>query len=746
MPYLSSTARAALLALGLGACASTPQAAPVPPVMQPPVQQPTPPPAAAPAPPSVLQPPESAVRSADRVQLTGTELGTMWTFENPPLEYWAKQYNFRPTPDWLERIRLASVRFGTFCSASFVSPSGLVATNHHCARECVEAQSTQGTDYVEAGFYAPTRREERLCPGLFLDQLLEIRDVTARVQAAVAQGTPQGQIAATQAAEREKIENECSAASQRVCQVVSLYHGGQFQLYTYRRFAPVKLVFAPELAAGFFGGDPDNFTYPRYTLDVSFVRAYDADSVTPARTPQYLRWRAEGANEGELIFVTGNPGTTNRMATVTQLMYERRYRHPFLIGYLESQRAALLEAAKAGPEAEQSARQDLFEIENSLKAFRGQYAGLQDTLLLARKIRWEREFQQRVNADAALRAQFGDVWSRIAAIQEEKLRTSPRVNFSNTDFFASPQLQLAGSLVQYVRQTSLPEAERREQFRGQKLAELEARLRGNVELNPEMGARMMQQRLDLLRQFLPTDDPVLAQALQTGETPEAAGRRIVSRSRIGEGAYRQALMTGGTATLDTVSDPLIALARTMESTARALAPTWQQILASEQVEQQRLARALFAVYGTKLPPDATFTLRITDGEVRRYPYNGTIAPPFTTLYGLYARAAEFGNKDPFTLPAAFAARRGAVDMATPYNFVATTDITGGNSGSPMIDREARIVGLAFDNNIEGLPNQFLFTTEAARTVGVHSAGITEALRNVYRAPALLSELLGQTER
>ncbi|MBI4544788.1 MAG: S46 family peptidase, partial [Gemmatimonadetes bacterium] len=405
----SATTAALFLLLGCASRGGSPEGAPAPA-------------AAAPANAmSPLEPPPGALRTADRVQLTGLELGTMWTFENPPLEYWKTRYGFEPTAEWLEHVRLASVRYGEICSASFVSPNGLVMTNHHCARDCVEAVSTDTRDYVIEGFYAATRNDELLCPDLFLDQLVSIEDVTERVQAAAPAGAAERAIAEAQEAEQQEIVQECEAASGLQCQVVSLFHGGQYRLYRYQRYAPVKLVFAPELQAGFFGGDPDNFTYPRYDLDVAFVRAYQSDGKAPLGTPQYFRWDADGAAEEELVFITGNPGGTSRQATVAQLMYERSYRHRFIVRLRQEQRDFLRGVAARGPEAERQVRDQLFNIENSLKAYTGQLAGLNDTLLLGRKLRWEREFRQKVEAYAKLRESYGDIWDRIARIQAEKL-------------------------------------------------------------------------------------------------------------------------------------------------------------------------------------------------------------------------------------------------------------------------------------------------------------------------------------
>jgi len=690
-----------------------------------------------------LVPSPEAQRVGTNARLSGVETGTMWTFENAPLDYWASTYDFRPTEEWLEHVRLSSVRFGEICSASFVSPTGLVMTNHHCARDCVEAVSTAATDLVETGFYAPTNAEELLCPDLFLDQLVEISDVTDRVRAVAPEGGTSRQIADAQEQERGEIEDQCEATSERECQVVSLYHGGQYQLYEYRRYSPVKLVFAPELQAGFFGGDPDNFTYPRYALDVAFVRAYEPDGRTPAATPHFFQWDPEGAVEGELVFVTGNPGSTDRGATVGQLLYEQAYRHPFLVQVLEGQRRVLQRIATYGPEAERSVRDQLFGVENSLKAYRGQLDGLRDTLLMGQKIRWEAEFRGRIAADPDLAEEFGDTWNRLTDIQMEKMRVSPALNANDPAFGGGdPVVQLAITLVRYAREMARPEAERAEEFRGEALAATEATLRGPLGFPPELAQMLIEMRLEMADRWLEPDDPFRAVAFRPDESPAEAARRLLAETEVLDPARRATLMSEGVTAIAASDDPLIRLAVHMVDAHDELLPRWEDIQAAEVVEEERLARAQFAAFGTDLPPDATFTLRISDGLIQRYPYNGTFAPATTRFGGMFERAASFGNEMPWTLPSRFAEHRADVRMDAPLDFVTTNDITGGNSGSPMIDREARVVGLAFDGNIEQLPNEFLFRTTAGRTVGVHAAGIAEALRSVYEAEGLLAELLG----
>jgi hypothetical protein len=720
---------------GLAACAAappaaTPAAAPVPTAT---AQQP--------ALDARLQPPEAAQRASAGMQPTGLELGTMWTFENPPLQYWRERYDFSASQEWLDNVRLASVRYGQGCSASFVSPDGLVMTNHHCARQCIEDVSTADVDHVATGFHARSRAEERVCPNLFLDQLLAIEDVSDRVRAAAPAGATSQQIADAQAAEAQRIQQECTQRTGNTCQVVPLYQGGQHQLYTYRRFAPVKLVFAPELNAGFFGGDPDNFTYPRYALDVTFVRAYDADGTTPASTPNYFRWSPEGAVENDVVFVTGNPGSTSRLITAAQLMYERSYRHPFLVGLLAGQREMLLGIAAQGPEQERQVRQQLFGVENSLKAYGGQLAGLRDTLLVAQKLAWERDLRQRVNAEPQAQ-QYADVWDRLAAIQRDKLMLNPIVNLSNAALVGAPHLAMAGQLSGWLQAAALPEAQRPPAYRGERFIQIQQALSQPSPIPEVQATAALALQLQLARDWLPPEHMLVTALLRAGETPEQAAQRLVRASRVGDAEYRQAVMAAGAAAADTVTDPLFRAARMMDSINNAVLPQWRTVVAEESVQRQRLARALFAVHGTRYPPDATFTLRIADGVVAGYPYNGTVAPYRTTFYGLYARSAEFDDRDPWTLPAAFAARHDHIDMTAAVNFVSTNDITGGNSGSPVIDRQARIVGIAFDGNIEQLPNEFVYRTELGRTVSVHSAGILEALRSVYQAQALVNELLG----
>ncbi len=688
----------------------------------------------------LLVAPEAAVLMSETVELTGTEMGTMWTFENPPLDYWEETYGFRPSSEWLEHVRLASVRYGGGCSSSFVSANGLVITNNHCARGCIDAVSTEDDDFLNNGFYAASREEELVCPNLSLDQLIEIEDISAEMRSAAQPGMSDAELTAARNARGEELDAACEEATGLQCQVVSLFHGGQFKLYKFRRYSTVKLVFTPEMQAAFFGGDPDNFTYPRYDLDISFVRAYEDDGVTPAATPHFFEWDADGAAEGELVFVTGNPGSTARQITLSQYLYQKEIWHPLLLSLFDQRLEVMHAIQRDDPERGRAMQNMIFGFENTQKLYRGQLKGLRDTELTAKKIRWENEFRAAIEADSALAAEYGDVWDRIAEIKEHQAELAATVVLNNPNLVnPSAHLQLAGQLAQYVQLAAQPEDQRPPNW-----DRLEGNLREPGELEMDQSLGMLAGRLTIAPDWLPPE-AVLVQAVRPEETPEAAARRLIESSQLGDPAFRESLMSGDPEGLQTSTDPLVQLVLAMRAEQTGALAGWQAANASEEVQNERFASAMFAVYGTDLPPDATFTLRITDGIVKRYQFNGTYAPAQTVLYGLYARAEEFGNEMPWTLAPAIDRARDEVDMSTPINFVSTNDITGGNSGSPVIDREARWVGIAFDGNIESFPNEFLFAAENGRTVSVHSAGITEALRSVYGAHELLEELLSGTE-
>ncbi|TFG62051.1 MAG: S46 family peptidase, partial [Gemmatimonadales bacterium] len=416
--------------------------------------------------PSSLEVPAEAREASGSIALTGTETGTMWTFENAPLDYWEETYGFRPSSEWLEHARLSSVRFGTFCSASFVSASGLVMTNHHCGRSCVDAVATPEADYLRDGFLAREKADEPACPGLQLDQLVEVSDITDQFKGSRwDEQTPEERSDAIDLLS-EELEGACEQESDHVCEIVTLFNGGRYMMYEYERYSDIRLVFAPELQIGFFGGDPDNFTYPRYNLDVSFVRAYGADG-QPAETPHYFSWNPDGPEEGEVVFVTGHPGSTSRQITVSQYMYEREIRHPLLLAFFDQRLEALRDAASRDPELGRELSNSIFSLENTQKLFRGELEGLRSSELTARKIRWETDLRERLAASAKDASSFDGRWSAMEQIENEKAGLYPRLVIdSPNNLFASGHLQLAAGLTMYVQQMQLPEEDRGAPYRG----------------------------------------------------------------------------------------------------------------------------------------------------------------------------------------------------------------------------------------------------------------------------------------
>ena len=667
----------------------------------------------------------------------GLETGKMWTFDVPPLEYWARRYTFRPTQDWLDHARLSALR-QPGCTASFVSGDGLIMTNHHCARACIESATRPGEDLLGNGFYARTRAEERACPNLWVEQLLSISDVTDSVAAAVPANTAAGRAADLRAAAVRALERSCGAGAPDLnCQVVSMYRGGQYKLYRFRRFSDVRLVFAPEDKIAFFGGDPDNFTFPRHDLDLSFYRAYVNGE--PTHT-DFFRWSRNGSNEGDLVFVIGNPGSTGRLNTMAQLEYLRDVQYPAQLAAVGRQIAAYRAASDADSQRAQALRNTLFSLENTQKAVTGYQSGLLDAQLMTRKQTWEQNFRNRVNADAGLRRQYGDAWTSIQSTRRQMAALDVRRRYYATGAYGSRLLSLAGVLVRLPAESAKPDSLRQPLFRDANRANLERTLTTTT-VDTLLEIRLLGAYLAAMASELPTTDPVVRAALG-GRTGEEAARAMVRGSVILTGEQRRVLLQGGAAAVQASADPFVQLARVIDPLERDVQRQWGELTSQEAQHDERVARALLAVFGSSVAPDATFSLRISDGEVRRYPYNGTQAQPYTTLFGLFDRSAGFANQPPWQLPARWTARRDSLNLATPFNAVSTNDIIGGNSGSPVISRDGEIVGLIFDGNMEGLPARFLFTEARGRSVFVDSRGIIEALRRVYDAGPLADELTG----
>ena len=663
----------------------------------------------------------------------------MWLFNEFPVQQVSKRYGFAPSPGWLDHLRLSSVRFNNGGSGSFVSPQGLAMTNHHVGRECIQALSTAGHDYIADGFYAATPGEELRCPELELNVLVGIEDVADKVNAGVTPEMSDAERNQAQKAQMATLEKSCADLTGLRCDVVTLYEGGMFNLYRYKKYTDVRLVFAPENDIAFFGGDPDNFTYPRYNLDVSFFRAYENGK--PARTDNYLRWSAKGPREGDLIFVSGNPGSTGRLLTLAQLEFLRDTRYPLTLKALPRWRKLLQEFSARGAEEARIAQDDLFTVENSLKAYKGFQEGLNDSSLMNAKRESEKELRAAVAANPQWQKQFGGAWDAIAKAQKTYASFYPGYyTLERSALRASRLFLLARRLVRLAEEKTKPNEQRLPDYRESALPSLELEIYSAAPIYDSLEIVNLTYALGLIEDELGEDDAAVKKLL-AGRSPQERAEELVRGTALKDVAVRKKLAAGGLEAIQSSKDPMIVLAREIDLEARALLKRYEdEVQGVERSQGSLVAKAVFAVRGRTVAPEAGFTPRLSYGVVRGYVENGKKIPWFTTFEGLYERATgEF----PFRLPKSFIERKAALDLSAPFNFVNTADIIGGNSGSPVVDTRGEVVGLIFDGNIQSLPNNFVYRDSVERAVAVHSEAIRECLRTIYRAGALLEELTGK---
>lgn len=694
---------------------------------------------AAPAP--AAEPSDPRGVDLDTVRAGAFDNGRMWTFEYPPTEYFRTTYGFDPTEEWFRRARMGALRIPG-CSASFVSPRGLVMTNHHCGREHVTAVTREGETLADDGFYAATLEEERAVEDLEADQLIDILDVTDEVYAALEGVTGDSERAnvreTTLEAIEERIAEERGGEEAGIAvEMISLYNGGRYSAYVFRRYTDVRLVMTPESEIGSFGGDPDNWTYPRYSLDFTFFRVYENGEPLDT-SDEYLHWSRNGVHEGDAIFVIGNPASTSRLQTISELEFRRDVSDKGVLEFLDSRVAALQEfyELERGQAESLDLRNSILSLLNSQKAYRGMLRGLHDPVIMAKRADQQRKFAKAMAEDPTLAAQYGGHIDRMAEIQDEKRRVAPGfgsfLGFTAPEY-ASSTLIRALYAFQYVSASSGGAPV-------EMLDDLKTEIAGVRQQPPRLEESLVEARIeDVIRSY--GADSQVARRILGGRSPEGAATSIVNNSLLADSASAMEAVESGTLAM---SDPALEM---MTALISVLGP-FQQVLNSVSDEEEEIAsdlgRARLEIYGTDVPPDATFSLRISDGVVSGYEYNGTVAPILTTFYGLYDRyyshGAGHGAGAEWDLPERWLDPPSTFDLSTPLNFVSTADIIGGSSGSPVVNQDLELVGLAFDGNIESLPGDYIFQTDPARTVSVDVRGILEALEDIYQAERIVEEL------
>lgn len=655
----------------------------------------------------------------------------MWTFDAFPAAKMRADYGWAPDQAWLDKVRVAAVRLTGGCSASFVSPHGLILTNHHCVATCVEEHSTEQNNILARGFTAGSRERELKCAGQQAETVTAISDVTPRVKQAIGAATGAAAVKARNAAAAEIEKASCPDTARTRCQVVSLYGGGQYKLYTYRKYSDVRLVWVPEAQAAQFGGDPDNFNFPRYSMDAGFLRAYEDGK--PVATPQHLEWSPRAPVDGEVTFVVGNPGSTQRLFTSEQIRFQREVALPITVPIYSELRGRLIAAMDSDPKKAREGAETLGGIENSLKVFLGRVKALNDPAFTGKLAAAEADLKARSAGNPAI----GDPWGDIAAAMRayRDFYVADRFSLPSGDLFA-----YAHTLVRAAAERTKPNGERLPGYTDSALPLAEKRLTDERPIYPWLDQLEMEWSLSKAREYLGADDPQ-TRLLLGKESPEGLAERLVTGTRLADPAVRKALWDGGQAAIDASTDPMIVYARSLEANDRALQKRYdEQVDAPLTAAQAKLADARFAAFGESIYPDATFTLRISYGKVAGWMERGRMVPTRTTLGGTFERAT---GAEPFDLPKAFAANEARIDKGTTYDFVTTNDIIGGNSGSPVIDRQGKVIGAAFDGNIHSLGGNYGYDGSVNRTVVVSAAAVQEALETIYPAPAIVRELKGR---
>lgn len=666
----------------------------------------------------------------------------MWTFQNFPAKKVEQAYGARIDNAWLNRVQRSITRLEGGCTGSFVSADGLMLTNHHCAMQCLSELSSEKEDLIGNGFNARTRAGERKCPGGMISVLIDVEEITPKINAVTA-GLDSAKANEIRKQELSKLEAACVEASKKdkqngplACESVSLYQGGQYFLYKYKRYDDVRLALAPESSIAAFGGDPDNFNFPRWCLDFTLMRAYENGK--PARTPNHLSWRLEGPKEGEAVFVAGHPGSTSRLLTVEQLKLQRDTQFPAYLYRNSELRGRLIEWGKTGDEPTRIIQRPLQNLENSLKVYRGLQRALLDDRLMTEKAATEQGLREFVISKPELTSQVGSAWDDIASAQDRYREIFDRYQYLEAGVgFNSKLFSYARQLVRAAEEREKANEMRLREYADSNLPKIEAAILAQTPVYPEYEKLTMSFGFDKMREILGPDDEVVRD-LMSKDSPETLAAKLIAETKLADSDVRQSLWSGGKQAIEASSDPMIILARSIDQQARALRKIYEdEVQALSTAGQERIARARFAAFGTQTYPDATFTLRLSYGSVKGWKEKGEEVVPFTKLERLYERTT---GEAPFKLPQTWLDAKSKLDLSTPFNYVSTNDIVGGNSGSPLIDAQGRLVGLAFDGNIHSLSGNYWYDADKNRAVAVHPAIMMMALRDVYGATELVSEI------
>ena len=667
----------------------------------------------------------------DTVKAQKFDMGKMWTFENPPLEFFEKEYGFKPSKELLEKFQKSALKFGNGCSASFVSEDGLIMTNHHCVRGILSGIQEENENILRDGFFAKSQDEERKIPNLKVEQLIVVKDITEEIQSAMDEGKSDLEKITIRDNKIDQLKKDNSESNPELTfKVISLYNGGKYSLYGYKVYNDIRLVFVPELFVAKLGGDPDNFTYPRYGLDCAFLRAYENEK--PIKTDYYFNWNSNGVVEDQPVFVVGNPGRTNRINTMAQIEYARDIQYPMLVGMFKEMYNIFEEMVNETKAEDFKLIARLYSFGNALKVYEGTYKALLDPLLIARKKDFENNFRGTVNKDQKLKEKYSGIWNEIETSRNQARTNAKRIYAYTIGFYSPQYFFIAKNLVDYAAQLKNNEISK------EKFDSLTAQLFPK-DISKELQDKLLLVQLNIIKNNLPADDRIVKELLDGKSTEQAAGE-LLKKSSLTSAEKLLELVNGGYEAILNSNDPFIYYVLNTKDELKKMQDEDKARADREEILNQMLGEALYKVYGDQIPPDATGTLRLADGIVKGYDYNGTRAPVKTTFYGALDRYYSFDKKFPFNLPAYWEKLPKEFDLSKPLDFISTNDIVGGNSGSPVININGEIVGLAFDGNIESLPSNFIYTTEANRTVCVSAAGMMEAISNLYKATRLSNEL------